>query len=122
MTVREEGFDGRELGTPETVGIEGDFSRRLGVEVFKQSLEDALPLCIRDEDGELVLAAHFSQHGAEHAGQRAAHAGLKARVLPEDGGEQRRTGTRKTGEEVKAGHHSLSVGLCFIGFNSPWAK
>ena len=103
MTVREEGFDGRELGTPKTVGIEDDFSRRLGVEVFKQSLEDALPLCIRDEDRKLVLAAHFSQHGAEHAGQRAAHARLKARVLPENGREQRRARTRKARKEVKVG-------------------
>ena len=122
MTVREEGFDGRELGTPKTVGIEDDFSRRLSVEVFKQSLEDALPLCIRDEGRKLVLAANFSQHGAENAGQRAAHARLKARVLPENRGKQGRTGARETGEEVKAGHHSLSVGLCFIGFNSQWEK
>ena len=57
-------------------------------------------LFVVDEHRGFVALAHLAQHSVEQGADRAGHAGMKSRVLPQQGGQQCRTGARQPGYEM----------------------
>src|SRR5580692_3248341 len=67
---------------------------------LEQAAQHRLALCVGYEDFIFAAGAHFTQHGREPAGDRTAHAGMKTRVLAQQGGKQGRARARQAGNEM----------------------
>ena len=77
----------------------------IGVIGLEAGAQQPRPLIVVDEHGGFVLLAHLPQQSGEQAADRARDAGVKARVLLQQRGEQCRAGTRQARDEVDAVLH-----------------
>jgi hypothetical protein len=99
----------RQLGGPTAVGVEDHGLRGdLGVEGVENGGEQPPTHVVVDEHRAFVAGACLGEHRAEERINRTAHAGDKARVLPQERGEQGRARPRQAGNEVEAVLHGAA--------------
>jgi hypothetical protein len=96
----------RQLGRPAAIGVEDHRLRgNLSVKGVEYAGQKPLADLVVDKHRALGAGAGFGEHRAEELIDRAAHAGDKAWILPEQRGEQGRARARQAGNEVKAVLH-----------------
>jgi hypothetical protein len=82
LAVGKQLFQQAQLAAPDPVGIEhhlgGEFR---AVVIIEQALQQASALGIGDEYRVLVAATHLALQSVEQPADRAAHAGVKTRIL-----------------------------------------
>ena len=107
----------RHLGAPHAVGVKDDFLRTVTMVGIEQAAQDAAALVRIHEQTDLAAAAHQLEIGRNQRAHRAAHAGVKAWVLPQQGRQQRAARTRQARDEVVTGRrrriHRDTVGQKF---------
>ncbi len=74
---------------------------RVGVVAVEEPAQQAPALGLRDDRPELAAGAELVQQRGEQRADRAGHAGMKARVLLQQGREQGGARTRQARDEVK---------------------
>ena len=107
LGVGEQPHQRRQLGGPGAVGVEDHRLLEVGVVGVEQAAQDARALRLVDHGGELGAGRDLRDHAVEQRGDRARHAGVEARVLPQDRGGQRRARARQAGDEVPPPLHQV---------------
>ena len=87
LRLREQLGDERRARCPHAVGVEDDFfaGRLVGVVAVKQAARQAAALVCGDHRAKLAARTQLVEHASEQSAHRAGHAGVKARVLQQQG-------------------------------------
>ena len=104
LRVRKQPHQRRQLRRPGAIGVENHRLRLIGVIAVEQAAQEPRALRIIDHGRKLGACRDLSNQMIEQRGDRARHAGMKARVLPQDRRGQSGAGARQAGNEMECPH------------------
>ena len=107
LGVREEPHQRGKLGGPGAVGVEDHRLLEVGIVAVEEPAQEARALRLVDHGRELGAGRDLGDDAVEQPRDRARHAGMEARILPQDGGRERRARARQAGDEVPPPLHQM---------------